>query len=335
MPIIPIKPPSGGFFSPITHILPRRKVKKRLKTQGDGSKFTVHPLFFLVGVFYCFTGDFPLFLMSCIVALEHELAHAIAAARLGYKLNKIILMPYGALIDGDIEDLTFKDEITVALWGPIANLLTAFFFAALWWFFPDLYAYTDTACFLSLTIALVNFLPAYPLDGGRVLFAALSLFFLNRKKNKKSAEQTAKRYSKIFAIGIVVLLILIFFILMKKGMVNYTLLLFTFFLSVGIFEKDEGARYGKIGFSNLSKLERGIEIRRVAVLDTCPVKRLLPYLCRGKYLIIDVYDKRETRLGEIKQSELCELFERLGPYAKTGEFFSKSMKNTRKTMYFS
>ena len=196
-----------------------------------------------MGVFYCFTGDFPLFLMSCIVAVEHELAHAIAAARLGYRLNKIILMPYGALIDGDIEDLSFKDEITVALWGPFANLLTAFFFAALWWFFPDFYAYTDTACFLSLTIALVNFLPAYPLDGGRVLLAALSLFFLNRNKDKKNAEAKAKRYTKIVAAVITGLLLIAFLLLVKRGTINYSLLLFTLFLAVGIWENDEGARY--------------------------------------------------------------------------------------------
>ena len=334
MQILRVKPPSGGFFSPLTTILPRRKRRKQTKSKGDGSRFTIHPLFFLVGVFYCFTGDFPLFLMSCIVALEHELAHAIAAARLGYRLNKIILMPYGALIDGEIEDLTFKDEITVALWGPLANLLTAFFFASLWWFFPDFYAYTDTACFLSLTIALVNFLPAYPLDGGRVLLATLSLFFLNRKKDKKSAEEKAKRYSKAISAVIAGLLLLLFFLLAKRGEINYSLLLFTLFLAVGIWEKDEGARYGKIGLSNLSKLEHGVEIRRVAVLDSCLVKRLLPYLCRGKYLIIDVYDRNENRLGEIKQSQLCELFTRLGPYAKTGEFFQIFAKNNEKTTNF-
>jgi stage IV sporulation protein FB len=129
-------------------------------------------LFFIVGIVYAFTGGLPLFLMSCLVALQHECAHAFSASKLGYRLNKIVLMPFGAVIDGDLSGLSNKDEISIALCGPLCNLITAGFFVALWWCFPITYAYTDVACYVSLTIALVNLLPAYPLDGGRILLMA-------------------------------------------------------------------------------------------------------------------------------------------------------------------
>ena len=137
----------------------------------------LHPLFWLTGIIYAFTGDLLLFVISCLVALQHECAHAFAAAKRGYALNAIVLMPYGAVIEGDLEGLTFKDEISVALWGPLCNLLTAAFFAAVWWFEPTVYAFTDTAYYSSLSIALVNLLPAYPLDGGRIFKCALARFF--------------------------------------------------------------------------------------------------------------------------------------------------------------
>ena len=56
----------------------------------------LHPLFFATGLVYCFTGELFSFLLSCVVALQHECAHAFAAAKLGYKLNAVVLMPYGA-----------------------------------------------------------------------------------------------------------------------------------------------------------------------------------------------------------------------------------------------
>ena len=49
--------------------------------------------------------------MSALVAVQHECAHAFAAAKLGYKLNAIVLMPFGAVIDGDLRGISFKDEI--------------------------------------------------------------------------------------------------------------------------------------------------------------------------------------------------------------------------------
>ena len=98
-------------------------------------------------------------MLSCLVAVQHECAHAFAAAKLGYKLNKIVLMPFGAVIDGDMRGITFKDEIFVAICGPLCNLITAAFFVAVWWFAPTMYAFTDTAFYSSLAIALVNLLP--------------------------------------------------------------------------------------------------------------------------------------------------------------------------------
>ena len=149
------------------------------KKDKDGL-FQFHPLFLLVGVWYACTGELFLFLLSALVAIQHECAHAFASAKLGYKLNKIILMPFGAIIDGDLKGISFRDEIYVAVCGPLCNLITAGFFVALWWLVPTMYAFTDTACYSSLTIAVINLLPAYPLDGGRILKCALCEFFLKR-----------------------------------------------------------------------------------------------------------------------------------------------------------
>ncbi len=316
--------------------------RRRIKDKNGGgrcesfekTRFSLHPAFFLVGVFYSLTGELPVFLMTTLIAIEHELAHAFAAARLGYRLNKIFLMPYGAVIDGDLKDVALKDEIAVAISGPLCNLFTAAGFAALWWFFPVTYAYTDTACFLSLSIALVNFLPAYPLDGGRVLNCALTLFFLNREEGRTrqaNAERRAERVCIAITLVISVGLALGFFALWKRGAPNYTILGFIFFLIVGCFGSKEDARYLKIGYSNLSALKNGVEIRRVAMLESAPLKSALRYLCRGKYLVLEVYDGNERRIGEIRQSEFSKYFQTASIYAPIGSILrQKPVKIAKK-----
>ncbi len=272
------------------------------------SLFKLHPLFLLFGVYYCFKGELFLFLLSALVAIQHECAHAFAAAKLGYKLNKIVLMPFGAVIDGDLKGISLKDEIFVAACGPLCNLLTALVFVAIWWLKPTMYAFTDTACFSSLSIALVNLLPAYPLDGGRILQCLLARGFLKSEPNEQKAERKAAKIGQFITLGIATLLAIIFIAQAKKGSPNITLLVFSIFLFVGMFgtsEKD--AVYGKMNISLKGALKKGIEVRYVAVLDNTPIKDCLRFLAKGSYLVLVVYDKEENFLFELPQNHLSEL----------------------------
>ena len=300
---------------------------------NDKTAFHIHPLFFLSGVVYSFLGKLPLFIMSMIVAVEHELAHAICASKLGYRLNKITLMPYGAVIDGDLKEVTMKDEIAVALAGPLCNLITAVLFVALWWLYPATYPYTDTACYLSLSIFLVNLLPAYPLDGGRILRCLLLSFFMNNERFKGDilrAEHRAKSITLTLSFALSFVFLAVFLVGAKRGDFNYGLLTFALFLVSGNLSRKGDGVYSKINFCHLSALERGLEIRRVAVLETSLVKSVFKYLHRSKYLILEVYNGQEKYLGEVRQSELAEFFAQGSGYSRIGEILRKRGKNTRK-----
>lgn len=288
----------------------------------------MHPLFLLFGVWYAFTGELFLFLLSALVAIQHECAHAFASARLGYKLNKIVLMPFGAIIDGDLRGISFKDEIFVAVCGPLCNLITAAFFVALWWLAPTMYAFTDTACYSSLSIAAVNLLPAYPLDGGRILKCALARAFLKRNPNTREAERKANKICRAVTLFFSALLLTCFFILAIRHTVNFTLLAFALFLAVGAFgNRDKQAVYNRMDFSCRDALKRGVEIRRVAVLDTCTVKNALRFLSAGSYLVLEVYDKNETHLFDLPQNRFAALFANSDtPYAKLGDLY-RNMEN--------
>ena len=295
-----------------------------------GVRLTLHPLFFLVGVWYAFTGELLLFLLSCFVAVQHECAHAFAAAKLGYKLNKIVLMPFGAVIDSDLRGISLKDEITVALWGPLCNLFTAAFFVAVWWCFPTAYAYTDTACFASLSIALVNLLPAYPLDGGRVLRCILVRLFL-KKTDAATAEKRARNCCFFVTLFCAAGCFLAFGILCLMQLPNFTLLIFGLFLLLsGLGNGKQAAVYAKMDFSFTAAFARGAEIKRVAVLNSCPIKNLFKYLTSGAYTVFEVYDAQENHLFDLPQNELSARFLTVStPYVPIGELYRK--EKTAKT----
>ena len=292
------------------------------KRENKGG-LSIHPLFLLVGIYYAIKGELMVFFLSTLVALQHELAHAFSAARLGYKLNKVVLMPFGALIDGDLEGLTKKDEICVALAGPFCNLCTAVLFVALWWMYPATYPFTDTAFYVSISIFAVNLIPAYPLDGGRVLKNILFSHFLKGENTEKAREKSMK-ICKVVTIFFAGLMLAVFVLSCVENKANVTLLFFALFLSVGVFEKDGDGHYVKIEFSQKQALLRGMVIKKVALSSTVPIKKALSFVSEGEYLIVSIYDEKEEFLGEITQNELAEFFIEKDIYTPIKEILCKN-----------
>ena len=301
----------------------RRRIFRRSVFSHRKTHIRLHPLFLITGILFALTGDLFLFILSTLVALQHECAHAFAAAKLGYTLNRIVLMPFGAVIDGDIKDLSLKDEIYVAVCGPLCNFITALFFVALWWINPDLYAYTDVACYLSLSIAAVNLLPAYPLDGGRILKCLLARFFAQAMPNEAAAASRAEKCCRWFTFLFSALCIAAFFFLCFQKTYNLTLLFFGLFLFLGALgNKEKTAVYNRVDFSCLQPLSKGVEIKRVAVADSLPIKNVLKFFSKGSYLVLEIYDENQNKVFELPQNRFAELFSKTpSPYTPLKNFY--------------
>ena len=270
------------------------------KRIGD-FRVRVHPLFLAAGVLSAFTGQLLLFLSAVLAALEHEFAHSIAARSEGYCLDKILLMPYGAVISGDLSGIPPKAEAKVLLAGPLANAFTALAFAALWWLFPETYPYTEAAAEVSLSLFLVNLLPAYPLDGGRLLLLLLTPL----------GEPRARLISRIAACltagGIFALFVISLF-----SVPNFSALLFALLLFAGNFG---GGSYRRIAFARGRTFSRGVEEKRVVLSSERTAGECVRYLREDKYLVLIVYEDGEY-LGELTEGELFAVLEE-GGYSRT------------------
>ncbi len=254
----------------------------------------VHPLFYIFGFYYALTGRIFVFVIYTISAVLHELGHSFVSASAGYRLNKITLMPFGAVVSGEVDGLKLKDEILIALAGPFFSLAIGLFFVAVWWIYPESYAFTDIVVEANLSMAIVNFLPVFPLDGGRVFSAYLSLKF-GRDKSKVIC--------KIIG-GISSLVLLGLFVLTLFFTPNPSLLFFSLFVLFGAFGKNKENKYVKI-FTAITedKLKRGMPVKFHAVSVKTTVKKLSSILEVDAVNKVEVYDG-ETKLMTLSQKQI-------------------------------
>ncbi len=291
-----------------------RRKKERAR---QGMSLRVHPLFFLLGAWFVWRGEAFLFLSVTVVAVIHECGHAFYAARIGCRLNRLLLLPCGAVVSGEIGGISLKDEIFLALAGPAVNAACALFFAALWWFFPAAYPYTDTAFYTSACLAAVNLLPAYPLDGGRVLYCLVA---------RRRGEPSARRVCLVLSLALAAALSALFFVLLfARGVCNLTALLFALFIVCGSFGGRD-CRYERVRFCLLADMKRGLEVRKVALSQDCTVKRAMSFLQRGKYLEAEIFDRQGEFVCLLTQADLCRIFSEADLYRPLGDYLGDTEK---------
>ncbi len=113
----------------------------------------------------------------CIVL--HELGHAVTARSLGMRINGITLFLFGGVSELGGEPESAGTEFLMAVAGPAVSLLLAVVFALLTWVGYDAgwwHPMVIVLGYLALVNGLVlafNLVPAFPLDGGRVLRSIL------------------------------------------------------------------------------------------------------------------------------------------------------------------
>ena len=249
-----------------------------------GINFSVHPLFFAFGFYYALTGRIFIFVIYTLCAVVHELGHSFVASNSGYKLNKITLMPFGAVVSGDIDGLKLSDEVKIALAGPLVNLAIGLFFVASWWAFPETYAFTDVIVQANISMAVVNFLPIFPLDGGRVLWAVLVQSF-----GKEKAKKVCCSVGAVFSV-----LLLTLFVFSLFNTPNLSLLFFSLFVIFGVFGRAKENKYVRL-YASLSEqsLKRGMPVKKHALYKSASVKKLISLIDENAVNEVAVFDGDE------------------------------------------
>ncbi len=144
----------------------------------------------------------------CVVL--HELGHAWAAQHYGIRTRDITLYPIGGVARLESIPRKPKQELVVALAGPLVNLVIAGI--VLPWTAVSVLSEQEASlqlgpdnfmfafAIVNAWLALFNLIPAFPMDGGRVFRAVLS-FWMDRA----SATRVAASFGQVIAVGFIFL----------------------------------------------------------------------------------------------------------------------------------
>ncbi|MCK9575178.1 MAG: site-2 protease family protein [Clostridia bacterium] len=264
-------------------------------------KFKFHPLLLVFACAFIYYGYGLLLLNYLVVLFIHELAHAYIASKLGYTLKNVTLLPYGVALDGSTADFKVKDEIKIAVAGPLINIIIGVIFLAGWWLVPEIYSYTADFVFANFVTAGFNLLPAFPLDGGRILLAMFSAKFA-RKKAYKFVRIISIIFALLFAVWFAVSIILL-------NSINYTIITACIFMFCGVLYKDKTSVYTRNMYSDKQKLlKMGMNVRSVAVDSTVRLYALNRILHSGYYNTIYVLDYNLKLKKILYEHELEQIF---------------------------
>jgi Zn-dependent protease/predicted transcriptional regulator len=229
--------------------------------------------------------------------LVHELAHSLVARAKGIGINSITLMIFGGIATMDEGTPDPKAELPMALVGPIASLVFGLLCCAIAVATPQFIANPPTAGvvifiagylgFLNIILCFFNLIPAFPMDGGRVLRA-----WLAGRMPLHRATQIAADVGKGFAVifGIIGLIVLSPF-----------LILIALFIYIGAGMESTAVKYSHL----LQDVTVGSMMSSpvTTVPPTMPVNQVVDMMYASKHLGFPVVE-RETLIGIITLADL-------------------------------
>ncbi len=197
-----------------------------------------------------------LFVMGLFLSsLLHEAGHALMARRYGIATHEIVMLPIGGLARLERQPKA-GEEFWVAFAGPMVNFVLAMaLLAAAWWRGEGISAgqWRDASdgnivsrlALANLVLALFNLLPAFPMDGGRVLRSLLA---------EKRSYEAATRLTSRIGTGIAALMALLGLL---QG--NFLLLFVALFIYIGAMQESMAA--------TAQALMQGAKVRDAMVTD--------------------------------------------------------------------
>ncbi len=151
---------------------------------------------------YLATFGFTVVFGACVLA--HEIGHTLVSLRLGYPVRRVLLFALGGISEVENEPDRPRDELLIAAAGPFVSVIIS---VGAWFAYQAsadgalLTALLGLLWWSNLLLAAFNLLPGLPLDGGRLLRAAVCAFGAGTLTGTRVAVWSGR----IVAVGVAVL----------------------------------------------------------------------------------------------------------------------------------
>lgn len=255
-------------------------------------------------------GETLLVALACLTL--HELAHTVIARAWGYDVVAIEIQPFGFVARMGSGFHSTASELAVAAAGPAASLLLATATAAVMYHFPALFAPLSYFLRFNLMLALVNLIPALPLDGGRMLRCLLARLLRPRLAMLLTAWLGVLLGAGLCAVAV----------LAWQQAPNITLALLGVFLLLGAVRELRdlpGAQLSAM-MRRSRALRRGesLPVRQRTLHADTRCTDALKHLAAGQYNLIYVVDDDMRVLGSLDEQTLLHGMARQGGSATLG-----------------
>jgi Zn-dependent protease len=161
-----------------------------------GIQLAVHATFFLLLAYAAYEGwasagprglvwRVLLTILFFVCVVLHELGHSLTARRYGVKVPRILLLPIGGMAEMDHIPRKPSAEFLITVAGPAVNFVLAGVLLPFVWREAlgleglerfSLGAVLFQLFWANLVMGIFNFLPVYPMDGGRILRSILAIW---------------------------------------------------------------------------------------------------------------------------------------------------------------
>ena len=242
--------------------------------------------------------------------LLHELGHAMMARRYGIGVEDIVLLPIGGVARLSKMPEEPKQELMVALAGPAVNLALMLLAAPVVvaalagqiiggataalpeMTRPGLVNFAWFIVAINLSLLLFNMIPAFPMDGGRVMRALLAM-----KLRYGRATRIAAMVGKVFAI-------LFGLFALMSGNISLAFVAFFVFMAAGAENQEVAVREQLRDVSVKEALDRGAPVLAAGLPGYVAFERLV----RSPYRALAVIDDDGEYVGMITRSRLQQLW---------------------------
>ena len=265
-------------------------------------KVRVHPLFLLMIAASAATGMVVETLVLFTIVIVHELGHIFVATSYGYRIREMKILPFGgvAKLEHGAMGWNPRHEVAIAIAGPLNNLLMIFI--ALLLHAAGLWSDGLTQFFIkgNLTIGFFNLLPALPLDGGRILRAAMS-----REQGYRAATEVSIRMSYLLATVLIVLGLFSLWV----GSLNLAYVMLGSFLMLAAWELRKGMQADMIRFLDAKRREKRRQpqvVRSLAVPGTMRVREVIENFAPDAYHMIYVLDEEKNVQTVLAEDDLVD-----------------------------
>jgi Zn-dependent protease/predicted transcriptional regulator len=235
--------------------------------------------------------------------LLHELAHSFVAVKYGIKVTSIRLLIFGGLSQVASEPKNGRQEFLIALAGPATSMALGMLFLVVYSYYlmadimPPAAGIAWCLALGNIAIAVLNLIPGFPLDGGRILRA----FLWDRWDDMARATRVVSQLGNAFALFLIIFGILQF-------LVTQTLITGLWFIFIGLFMKQSAA--GSYQAVILRRALVGVPVRQIMTENVVRVDWLISvdqlvhdYIYKLKFTSFPVFDRDEF-IGMVSLEEV-------------------------------